>query len=104
MGAHVHILDGLARVELEHDGIPLEEERHEDAALAHLLLDGEHHPRACRDDERAHGALEVEGVPRARVGEVAQCASHALRAQVRPTASLEGESHHERGALNALPE
>ena len=104
MGAHVHILDGLARVELEHDGIPLEEERHEDAALAHLLLDGAYHPRACRDDECAHGAFEVEGVPRARVGEVAQRASHALRAQVRPTASLEGESHHERGALNALPE
>ena len=100
---HVHVLDGLSRVELEGQSVPSEEKGHEDAALLRLLLDGTHHPRAGRDDERAHGALEVDGVPRARVGEVAERAVHALRAEVRPGGRLEREGHHQRRALGSLP-
>ena len=100
---HVHVLDGLSRVELEGQRVPPEEKGHEDAALLRVLLDRAHHPRADRDDERAHGALEVDGVPRARVGEVAERASYALRAEVRPARRLEGKGHHQRRALGALP-
>ena len=135
----VRALDALPRVECEHDRVPSEEQRHENAALehlveasagaragprprarararalvragrargsgrlrAHLILHGLHDAVGHREDERAHGALEVESVPRGRMRKVTERTVHALRAEVGP-GRLQRKAHHSRGALGAF--